>query len=298
VPIAVIAFDFDPYVRFGDRAIWWQTLALAAVVLAVLVLAALIAGRMPVAVSEASEGGTRDGTSGGDEEPWHLRRDDLLFIVLGIVPGAVLGGRLGYVLLHLDYYAAHPPAIVDPAQGGLQLSLAIVGGALTGAFIARQLEGPVGRWLQVAVVPVLLGIGLGKVSMAVGGAGQGAALNGEWATAYLGPWPWGSIAPAIPAYPSQLIEAALTALVLTAVVIGLAAGRSRSLDGRAFFVGLALWAIARFAVAFTWRDPLVLGPLDADQLISMAILAACLVLIAVSSRKAISSGGRSRPARA
>jgi prolipoprotein diacylglyceryltransferase len=138
----------------------------------------------------------------------------------------------------------------------------------------------------VAVVPVLLGIGLGKASMALGGAGQGAAFGGEYATAYLGPWPWGSIAPAIPAYPSQLIEAGLTALVFAIVVVGLAAGRFRSLDGRVFLVGLALWAVARFAVAFTWRDPAVLGPLDADQLISLAILGGCLLLLTWMTRRA------------
>jgi phosphatidylglycerol:prolipoprotein diacylglycerol transferase len=282
VPIAVIAFDFDPYLRLGDRAAWWQTLALAGAILAVLVLAALIAGRTPV----SSLGGAPGGTPGADDEARHLRRDDLLFIVLGIVPGAVLGGRIGYVLLHLDYYTARPSAIVDPAQGGLQLSVAIVGGALTGVFIARLLDGPVGRWLHVAVVPLILGIGLGKASMALGGAGQGAAFGGEYATAYLGPWPWGSIAPAIPAYPSQLIEAGLTALVLAIVVVVLAAGRLRSLDGRVFLVGLALWAVARLTVAFTWRDPTVLGPLDADQLVSLAILAGCLVLVARMTRRA------------
>lgn len=293
MPIALIAFDFDPYLRIGDQAIWWQTLALAGALLVVLVLAALIAGRTPVGASADASAGAPDehpvgstaGSAGPDDEARHLRRDDLLFIVLGIVPGAILGGRLGYVALHLDYYWAHPSAIVDPAQGGLQLSVAIVAGALTGAFIAGQLEGPVGRWLHVAIVPVLLGIGLGKVSMALGGAGQGAAFGGEYATAYLGPWPWGSIAPAIPAYPSQLIEAGLTALVLVVVVIALGARRSRSLDGRIFLVGLALWAVARFAVAFTWRDPIVLGPLAADQLISLAILAGCLGLAAVMTRQ-------------
>ena len=34
-----------------------------------------------------------------------LRADDLIFIAVGVVPGAVIGGRIGYGLLHLDYYA-------------------------------------------------------------------------------------------------------------------------------------------------------------------------------------------------
>ena len=36
---------------------------------------------------------------------------------------------------------------------------------------------------------------------------------------------------------------------------------------------LGLWAVARFVAAFTWRDAQVLGPLVADQLILLALVA-------------------------
>jgi len=32
-----------------------------------------------------------------------------------------------------------------------------------------------------------------------------------------------------------------------------------------------MWAVVRFVVAFTWRDQHVLGPLVADQLLTIAI---------------------------
>ena len=54
-----------------------------------------------------------------------LRPDDLIFIVIGAVPGAIIGGRLGYVLAHLDYYSANPNATIDMAQGGLSLTSAV-----------------------------------------------------------------------------------------------------------------------------------------------------------------------------
>ena len=55
------------------------------------------------------------------------------FMVVGAVPGAILGGRLGYVLDHLDYYSANPAAIADPAQGSLTLTLAVPFGHPDGA---------------------------------------------------------------------------------------------------------------------------------------------------------------------
>ena len=57
--------------------------------------------------------------------------DDLAFIAVGAVPGAVVGGRLGYGLLHWDYYGSSPRALFDPAVGSLELGLGVVGGLLT-----------------------------------------------------------------------------------------------------------------------------------------------------------------------
>ncbi len=284
MPIAVFAFDFDPFLRLGEQAVRLETLGVAVAVLVALVGAAIVAGRTPARDTEARR------VVEASVAPPHLRRDDLLFIVLGIVPGAVVGGRLGYALLHLDYYAAHPAAIVDPGQGSLQLSSALVLGALSGAYVARLLDGSVGRWFHVAAIPALGGLVLGKVAMALGGSGQGAPWGGALATAYIGSGPWGSLDPATPAWPAQLIEAGLTLGALVVVVLLLAAGAFRSRDGRLFLVALGLWALARFGVAFTWRDPPVAGPLRADQLISVAIAAGCILLVVRGVRRVRRAG--------
>ena len=55
-------------------------------------------------------------------------------------------------------------------------------------------------------------------------------------------------------------------------------------DGRAFFVALGLWAVVRFLVAFTWRDAPVLGPIRADQLLSIVVLAFSIVGFVVAPR--------------
>jgi prolipoprotein diacylglyceryltransferase len=288
VPIAVFAFDFDPYLHFGEQAVRLDTLGVAVAVLIALVGAAIVAGRTPARDAEPP------GAVEASVAPPHLRRDDLLFVVLGIVPGAVIGGRIGYALLHLDYYVAHPATIVDPGQGSLQLSGALILGALSGAYVARLLDGSVGRWFHVAAIPALGGLVVGKVAMALGGSGQGAPWDGALATAYTGGGPWGSLDPATPAWPAQLIEAGLTLAVLVVVVLLLAAGAFRARDGRLFLVALGLWAMARFGVAFTWRDPPVAGPLRADQLISMAIAAGCILLVVRGARR-VGRAGQSPP---
>ena len=269
VPFAVIAFDFDPSLRVGDGAVRWETLVVAGAIFLGLALAAIGARALA------------------------LRQDDLLFVVLGIVPGAVVGGRLGEVLLHPAFYLAEPGRIVDPAIGSLELAGAVVGGTLSGALVAALLDGAVGRWLHVATLPLLLGVAVGKLGMLLGGRGQGLPWDGQWATAYLGAGPWGSLGPSTPSHPAQLYEALATLVVLVVVMVLFAVPGLRRPDGRAFAIGLGLWALARAVVASTWREPAVLGPLNAGQVVCLAIVAGALVgvgLLIARERPAAEAG--------
>jgi prolipoprotein diacylglyceryltransferase len=197
----------------------------------------------------------------------------------------VVGGRLGYVLLHPAFFTAAPGRILDPGVGSLELTVGVVGGALTGSLVALLLDGRPGPWLRVATLPTLLVLGAGKLAMVLGGSGQGLPTGGDPATAYLGAGPWGSLGPAIPSIPSQALEAAATGIVIIAIVLASLVPALRRPDGRLFLLSLAGWAIGRAIVASTWRDPVVVGPLRAEQAIDVAVaigaLGLALFLIAV-----------------
>jgi prolipoprotein diacylglyceryltransferase len=277
---AVLAFGFDASLHVGDFVVRWQTVGLALATLAGLAWCALIAGRTPA--FETLIGEPLDAARSG--ETWHMRRDDLLFIILGALPGAVILGRLGYGLLHADWYARDWRQLLDPAGGSLELTGAVVGGTLTGIYVAALLDAPVGRWLHVAIRPLLLVLAVGKAAEILGGGGQGALVldGGAFATAYAGLGPWGSPGAELPAIPAQVLEAGMTAGILVLVtVLGWRSGLRRA-DGRLFAVGIAAWALGRALVATTWRDAAVLGSLNAEQLI-------CLVVAAVATGAALTA---------
>jgi prolipoprotein diacylglyceryltransferase len=286
---AVVRLDFDPSTSFFGLSIRLETLALAGVIFMVLVLTALRAGRSRagLAGSDLAVGAPAPG----------LRRDDLILIAFGAVPGAVVGGRLGYALLHFDYYSANPGAVADPGQGGFGLTLAVLLGTLTAVAVARLLDAPIRRWLAVAGVPVLLGLGLGKLTMILGGTGQGSYSDASWATSYVQAGPWNSINPSFSALPSQAVEGALVLGVAVAILAlptllrlrirrrrsivrpGLAPRREWALltGGRRYVTAIGLWSIVRFIAAFTWRDARVFGPFVADQLVLAVVALATLV---------------------
>jgi len=255
VPTAVIAFDFDPLLHVGDGAVRWETIGVAGSIFAALVLAGLAVRSL------------------------ELRLDDLLFVVLGIVPGAVVGGRLGYVFLHPDWFGLDPGRILDPGVGSLELTLAVVGGAMTGAAVAVLLDGQPGRWLHAATLPTLVALAGGKLATVLGGRGQGLPWDGDLATAYVGAGPWGSLAPALPSHPSQLYEGLLTLGVLIVVMGLLTVPAVRRPDGRAFLVALAVWGLARAIVAATWRDPVAAGPFRLEQVLDLGVVVGSAVLL-------------------
>jgi phosphatidylglycerol:prolipoprotein diacylglycerol transferase len=215
-----------------------------------------------------------------------LRVDDLLFVVLGIVPGAVVGGRIGYVLLHPAFFAADPTRILDPASGSLELTLGVVGGTITGILVALLLDGRPGPWLHLGAAPMLLTLGIGKLATVLGGTGQGLPTAGEPATAYLGPGPWGSLAPDIPSIPSQALEGLATLLVLGLVLALATLPVFRRADGRLHLVALAAWAVVRAIVSSTWRDPVAIGPFRTEAVIAITVaifaIVFAVVLIAVN----------------
>jgi hypothetical protein len=324
---AAIRLDFDPSASVLGMSVRLETLALAGVIFLVLLLAALrspisrvligwfMGGPLPGLLLFLDSDSQPDDQASGPK----LRHDDLILIAFGAIPGAVVGGRLDYALIHLDYYKADPGALIDPGRGGFGLTLAVVLGTLTAIAVARLLAAPIDRWLGVASVPVLLGLGLGKLTMALGGAGQGSYSGAWWATSYVRTGVWGSINPTFPALPSQVIEGGLVLAVMVLVVVlplllrlrlrrwrvavrpALAPRRDWPflIGGRRYLTVVGLWAVARFAAAFTWRDARVLGPLVAEQLVLLivAVGALCGPASARATRRARAAWSASRAAR-
>ena len=219
-----------------------------------------------------------------------------MFIAIGAVPGAVVGGRLGYALLHWDYYGSRLGAIVDPAVGSLELGLGVLGGVLTAAYVARLLGAPVGRWLHVTTGPLLFVLGAGKLTMVLTGAGQGPPSTAAWATAYAGPGPWGSLAPALPSLPSQAFEGIATLVVLTALTLILIAGVFERRDGRAVLRRSGrLGPPARGRLHLVARSSRVGLGLNAGSLIAIAASVRGLDWSASPGSRRSARAGRSAP---
>lgn len=246
---------FDPQVDLGSLAIRWQAIALMAVILLALGCWWLSLRRVRPLPSP----------------------DDLMFVLLGIVPGALVGGRLAHAIVFAEAYLTRPEAILDLAQGSLSLFGAVLGGSISGAYVCRLLGHSVRAWLDAAAVPFLLAIGLGKLAMLLAGGGQGLPFDGPWAISFSGPGPWLAADPGVPAHPSQVYEG-IWALAGLVVLLGLLRRRTSGAKGWLFVAAVGWWLAGRCLASLTWRDDPWLGGVPAEQLFAMGGSAICLGL--------------------
>lgn len=250
---AVIVLSFDPTIQVADLVIRWQTVGVTVALLIGLTVAAVYGAGILRQSRDANA----------------LRLDDMVYIILGVVPGAVVGGRIVHALVFWEAYAADPVRLFDVSAGALSLTGAVIGGTLSGYYIARLIGAPVGRWADAAVVSLLVVLGLGKFAQLLGGSGQGAPTDAAWAVAFAGPGPWVSPLPGVPAHPSQVYEGLWLLSALPVAVLWLASRRSAVDRGGALFGAFLLWfMLGRLVVGFSWRDDPVIGPLNVEQVVA------------------------------
>jgi prolipoprotein diacylglyceryltransferase len=274
MPMAVVELGFSPVIELGDLGIRWQSLGVVAALLAGLAVAAREVLRQAPA----------------------LRLEHLVYVALGVVPGAVVGGRLAHGLAFAEYYSADPLRLVDPHAGSLSLLGAVIGGTLSAAYVTLLLRASVRRWADLAAVPLLLTLGLGKVAQLLGGSGQGQPFDGPWAVAFTGPGPWASPNPDLPAHPAQLYEAVW--LLAGAALLVIRPGALRAVMAPLVFA-LGWFLAGRVLTGFTWRDDPLLGPFNSEQVMALGVLLVGAVALARSNsgklrRGGIVDGGRSR----
>lgn len=292
-PLAVIEVAFDPALELAGIGVRWQALAIAAALLLAVALAASQVGRStrmtrprrdedPAAADRFPPAPRLSPGPNASRRNSPLRLDDLAYILLAVVPGAVVGGRLVHGVVYWSAYLEDPNRLLDPAVGSLSLLGAVLGGTVSAALMALLLAAPVRRWADVAAIPLLLALGLGKLAQFLGGSGQGAPFDGPWAVAFVGDGPWVSANPAVPAHPSQLYEGIwlLASISLVASLAVSARLRGRPTDGRLFLAALLTFLLGRVLVGFTWRDESVLDILNAEQALALAGLVIIPLVVA------------------
>ena len=215
----------------------------------------------------------------GERAPF--RADVADNLVLYVIIGTVLGGRLGQVLLYdLGFYAANPAEILRIWKGGMSFHGAVIGAGLAIVYFARRSGFSALTAMDVCCAGMPIGLIIGRLANFVNSEHWGRASDVPWAMVFPNGGP-------LPRHPSQLYEAALEGVVMY-VIIRLATHWYGALKrpGTVAGIWLAWYATARI-IAENFRQPelghwLNIGPFTAGQIycVPMVLLGAALIVSA------------------
>lgn len=175
----------------------------------------------------------------------NLTKDDIGSILSWAVVGVLVGGRLGYVLFYDPaYFAAHPLEVFAVWQGGMASHGGFIGTGLALWYILRKKGVPILAFFDVAVVPIAVGLALGRFGNFINWELYGTVTDVPWAVQI----------PGVEGlrHPTFFYSMIKDAWIAACCLVLLRSGKGRTGDVLALF--LVLYGVLRFIVEH-FREP-------------------------------------------
>lgn len=196
-------------------------------------------------------------------------------LLLAVFLGVLIGGRLGFVLFYGGgYYLEHPLQIFAVWEGGMSSHGGFLGVALALLVFCRRNDIEFLRLSDAIVVPMAIGLGLGRIGNFIN-----QELYGTVTTL-----PWGMSFPGADGlrHPIQLYDFAIQMCIALCCFVVL---RKGAVPGRVAGLFLTLYAVARFLLEYIReQNGVFFGPFSEGQLLTIPIFIAGVLLARSPSR--------------
>ena len=177
--------------------------------------------------------------------------EKILDLTVLLIMSGVIGGRIMFVVLDLEYFKTRPLDIFKLWEGGLVWYGGLILAVISGAVFLRIYKMPILKTADLMMPYVALGQAIGRIGCFLNGCCYGKT----------------------PALPTQLFESAAM------LIVYLILRRRVPSNGRTFFLYLILYSVFRFFNEFIRGDNMlaVMG-LTFSQFISVIIFTAAAIL--------------------
>ena len=216
-----------------------------------------------------------------------LTKDDVADYILYVLVGTVLGARIFYVLFYnLPSYLSSPAEIIAVWHGGLSFHGGLIGAIIAGLYFCRKKKISFYELADITVIPLALGLALGRIGNFINGELVGRITNISWCIDYS----QNQFIPEIPEgcrHPSQIYASFKNLIIFFALLLI----KEKNLPkGFMFWLFVVMYSTLRFIVEF-FRQPdkelgFILGSLTMGQILSILMFAIGLFFIYKVSKKA------------
>ena len=194
-----------------------------------------------------------------------IKPDDIYDLAFWVVLSGMLGARLFYVLLNLDYFAASPLEIIMVQKGGLAWQGSLVAGLGAAILYIKSKNWPLFTLLDLAAPYIALGHAIGRIGCLLNGCCYGKAAA------------WGLY---FPVWQTRLVPTQVfMSLGQLAIFLVLRTAQSKARRGGQIFVWyLLLSAAERFTIEFFRADHDVYWGLSIFQYVCIGIFITALAV--------------------
>lgn len=210
-----------------------------------------------------------------------IKEDDLYDVFLWLIPFAIIGARLYFVLFKLDYYLANPADIFALREGGLAIYGGVIAGFLVITLVCRKKKIPLGAMLDLIVFGLLIGQILGRWGNFMNREAFGAETTVFCRMGLTAP-----NGTTIYVHPTFLYESLWNLACLLFLMVFVKKGKRRY-DGQCVLIYFFWYGIGRTWIEGLRTDSLYIGTtgIRVSQALSIVLAVAALTALIIQSRR-------------
>lgn len=202
--------------------------------------------------------------------------DQLLNVIVYGVMAGLLGARLYYVLFNWGYYGSRPLKILAVWEGGLAIHGGLLAGGLTAVIYSIRKKLPVLTYLDIMAPSAPLGQAIGRWGNFFNQEAFGTPTDLPWKL-YIEPYHRPPDLATFEYFHPTFLYESLWNLLVFSLLYFLLRRRLQRIPGALLLCYVGLYSVGRFFVEGLRIDSLMLGPLRAAQVMSLALIAVSLV---------------------
>lgn len=211
-----------------------------------------------------------------DCKKYNINYNDILELMIIVIPVAIICARLYYVIFNIPYYLDNPSEIINIRNGGLAIYGGIIGGAITTIIFCKIKKIKILDMFDMIVPYLSLGQAIGRWGNFINGEAHGATTNSIFRMGIIENGIYMEV------HPTFLYESICT-LIIFFILMYLR--NHRKYAGQLTIVYLLLYSVIRTIIEGLRTDSLMVGNIRISQLISIIIFITAIIILVYKYKK-------------
>lgn len=205
-----------------------------------------------------------------------IKYNDILELMILILPIAIICARLYYVIFNMQYYLNNPNEIINIRNGGLAIYGGIIGGAITTIIFCKIKKIQILDMFDMIVPYLSLGQAIGRWGNFINGEAHGTTTSSIFRMGIIENGIYMEV------HPTFLYESICTLIIFFILMY---VRNHRKYKGQLTIIYLLLYSLIRIIIEGLRTDSLMIGNIRISQLISIIIFIVVIIILIYNYKK-------------